>query len=159
MQTKPFRLWRTAKLLAPALLLTILAASVQADRVIYQTGFESPTFSTGTINGQDSWQAAGGNSSDFIQTAVVETGSQGLEVNTALTTGGDTGATRSITYDSATAPDKFIHVAIDCLLSSTGTPSCWNVIRPELKIGKRRLRRVSASTARAVAQGLPFHGP
>jgi hypothetical protein len=56
-------------------LLVVLAKTAQASIILYETGFESPTFATGPITGQDGWSAGG-----TIQTSVVSSGNQALRV-------------------------------------------------------------------------------
>jgi hypothetical protein len=90
--------------------------------VLYATGFEPPTFTTGPVNGQDGWaQDIGPASAITIQTAVVESGSQALELNPA----GQPDFTRvfkQTTYDTA-APgaDKYVLASTDFYLSGEGT--------------------------------------
>src|SRR5277367_583867 len=106
-----------------------LCCIAQANTTIYSTGFEPPTYTVGTIFGQDSWGTSGGNAADLIQTGNVKSGTQAFEVNTALTTGGLTGGIRSVAFDSTSATDKFLHVSDDAYLSSTGSASFWSVLQ------------------------------
>jgi hypothetical protein len=66
--------------------------SGQTAGVIYQTGFEAPPFSPGTINGQDSWFINGASSSTVIETTTVETGVQAVGITPFGATGGVVGA-------------------------------------------------------------------
>jgi hypothetical protein len=52
--------------------LLVVAGAARAD-TLYQTGFESPTFAAGAINGQDGWSGNG-----MIQAGTVKSGSQAL---------------------------------------------------------------------------------
>jgi len=67
--------------LSRRLLGTLAAATLSAGAaVVYDSnGFESPTFSTGNLNGQDSWGVNYTSSAVQVQTAVVRSGSQAVE--------------------------------------------------------------------------------
>src|SRR5271170_1905040 len=103
--------------------------AARANTTLFSTGFEPPTYTVGTIAGQDSWGTSGGNAANQIQTGTVKSGTQAFGVNTALTTGGLTGGIRSVAFDSTTATDKFLHVSDDAYLSSTGSASFWSVLQ------------------------------
>src|SRR6266850_349247 len=72
-----------------------LPAPVNAT-VLYATGFESPTFVTGPIAGQDGWGVFGPSAASQVQTGFVASGTQALGVLPALAGGGQTGAFRSL---------------------------------------------------------------
>jgi hypothetical protein len=93
--------------------------------VVYQTGFESPTFSPSTINGQDGWFINGAPSQTVTETAVVKSGLQAVGITPAGATSGVVGAVRSTSYDAA---NQILTFGIDALLSGAGTPSFWTAI-------------------------------
>jgi uncharacterized protein (TIGR03437 family) len=93
--------------------------------IIYQTGFEPPTFSPGSINGQDSWTVNGAPSSTVIETAKVETGGQAIAITPSGATSGIVGPLR---YTSYSAANQTLTFAIDANSSTTGTPSFWTVL-------------------------------
>jgi hypothetical protein len=97
---------------------------LKSDVIIYQTGFEPPTFSPGTINGQDSWFTVGAASSSVIETTVVKTGAQGVGITPLGATSFLVGAGRGASYNAA---DQTLTFGIDADFSATGTPSFWTV--------------------------------
>lgn len=64
------------------------AASIASPTVIYQTGFESPTYTVGNLTGQDGW-AQFGNGLNTVQTGLVATGLQAALVDGRLASGQD----------------------------------------------------------------------
>lgn len=62
-------------LMIPAAAALLLTAPIAA-QTIYETGFESPQFSAGALNGQDSWSATPTNSATVINGADAQAGSQ-----------------------------------------------------------------------------------
>jgi hypothetical protein len=101
-----------------------ISASAQGTP-IYQTGFEPPIFSPGTINGQDGWFAFGVPSSTVIETTTVETGVQAVGITPFGATFGVVGAGRSASYNAA---DQILTFSIGADFSATGTPSFWTVL-------------------------------
>jgi hypothetical protein len=72
------------KVLLSALALSAVAASQAV--VLYSTGFEAPTFSTGNVGGQDGWAVDSGSATRFaVNTALPKTGSQALRANGGAT--------------------------------------------------------------------------
>lgn len=53
-----------------------LAAAASAQAATYSTDFESPTFSTGSINGQDGWTVANPNFNQAVSTGDAHSGTQ-----------------------------------------------------------------------------------
>ena len=67
----------------------VLAAAAQAD-VLYSTDFESPTFSLGTINGQDNWVVGNGDGTSTDGMIIDDgTGNQVLQVTASTGGWGD----------------------------------------------------------------------
>ena len=64
---------RLAQRLSAGVLCLSLAAGAAGALTMYETGFESPTFSTGSINGQDGWTGSAN-----IQSSVAYEGSQAV---------------------------------------------------------------------------------
>ena len=98
-------------------------ARVHAD-VIYQTGFENPPFSVGALAGQDGWSVFSGGGTPgavTVQTAVVNSGSQAVEVNTAMASG-QTGPYR---IDQSPASDTIVTMQADVLLTSNSAETAW----------------------------------
>jgi hypothetical protein len=63
--------------------------------MIYSTGFEPPTYTVGTVAGQDSWQVVGPTNLTAVQTSVVKTGAQALGINSSGGVSGE-GAFRDV---------------------------------------------------------------
>ncbi len=76
--------WLPGLLVAAGVGLT--AGTSEAIVLVDSAGFESPTFTTGTLDGQQQWLNAGsGGSTAVVQSSVVKSGSQALQVDrTAL---------------------------------------------------------------------------
>jgi hypothetical protein len=109
----------------PAFAMTGVQSASSNPATIYQTGFEPPTFSPGTINGQDSWSAFVAPASPVIETAIVKTGLQAVGITPVPSTTGVLGAGRSAAYNAAS---QILTFSIDANLSATGTPSFWTVL-------------------------------
>jgi hypothetical protein len=120
-----FSLSRTFPILVLA---CVLGAGAHAD-VLYQTGFEPPTFTAGQLlSGNDGWLIRIGSASNIVvESATVATGSQAVQFmasGAAL----QTRITRPFTYVAAQSVDKGVAISEDVLWSSGGTPSIWNSI-------------------------------
>jgi uncharacterized protein (TIGR03437 family) len=92
---------------------------------IYQTGFEQPKFSQGTINGQDGWFVNGTAGQSAIETTAVETGAQAVEVMPQSANSGEVGPQRDVSYD---ATNQILTFGIDAYLSNSGAQSSWTVL-------------------------------
>ncbi len=92
---------------------------------IYQTGFEPPTFSPGTLNGQGGWAAIGSTSSTVVETSMVESGTQAVEVLPSASSGD--GGLLSAPFGTALA-GQIVDFSIDADFSATGTPSFWTAL-------------------------------
>jgi hypothetical protein len=82
---------RHAQLWLSSIAMTTLLASAGAQPVVvYNTSFESPVFSPGSINFQDNWaNGSGGGATQSISIASARTGSQSLFWNNTSTSGTD----------------------------------------------------------------------
>ena len=92
--------------------------------VIYQTGFENPPFTVGPLAGQDGWNVFSGGGTPnavTVQTAVVFSGSQAVEVNTAQASG-QTGPFR---FDQSSASDTIVTMQAEVLLTSSSIQTAW----------------------------------
>jgi hypothetical protein len=69
-----------------ALLITAAVASVlpAAADTLYATGFETPTFTTGPIAGQNGWAVFGASGAAQVESGVAQSGSQAVEVIPSL---------------------------------------------------------------------------
>ena len=90
-----------------------------AGTVLYTTGFESPTFTTGTISGQNGWAVFGTSSAAQVESGVAQSGSQAVEILPSLATG-QTGPY----YALSTAASE-VELSAYIYLASSSTQSAW----------------------------------
>jgi len=104
-----------------AMILSLAAGcvlTVRAD-VLYTTGFESPTFTTGPVSGQNGWSVFGTSSAVQVEDFFAESGSQAVDVIPSLASG-QTGPYYGL---STTAPE--IELSADIYLASSSAQSAW----------------------------------
>jgi hypothetical protein len=92
--------------------------------VIYQTGFENPPFTVGPLAGQDSWMVFSGGGTPgavTVQSAVVYSGSQAVEIDTSAASG-QTGPYR---YDVSPPSDQIVTMQSEVMLTSSSVQSAW----------------------------------
>ncbi len=87
--------------------------------VLYSTGFEAPTFTTGPIAGQDSWATYGTSSAVQVEGTVAKTGTQAVEVIPSLATG------QSGPYRTTQTTGPFVDLSADIYLASSSTETSW----------------------------------
>ena len=88
--------------------------------VLYSTGFESPTFTTGPIAGQNGWAVFPGPTSAVqVESGVAESGSQAVEIIPSLAVG-QTGPNYAITD-----ADSVVELSAYIFLASSSTQSGW----------------------------------
>jgi hypothetical protein len=88
-----------------AVALLSIGGAARADYVLYQTGFEAPTYTAGSLNGQDGWSDSGGTQ---VETSTVFAGSQALSVGLSSTDN----PTHGLAYDSTTNPAAIVKLQI-----------------------------------------------
>ena len=115
---------RVAVLVLAALALLFGGRGVARAGVIYQTGFEPPTYSLGTLNGKDGWSTS---SNADVQNSTVLSGTQAAGFNATTVSGQDLAA-HAISYSSLNNPDSLVRIQEAFFLSAAGTPSNWDVI-------------------------------
>src|ERR1022692_5284225 len=93
---------------------------------LYQTGFEPPTFTVGTLSGQDSWGVSGSSALTVVESAVVKSGAQAVGITPSFS--GLDGALRGASYNIATNSQKLLTFSIDAFYTATGSPSFWTAI-------------------------------
>lgn len=137
------------------LCLAVLAMSPMVSaEVIYETSFESPTFSEGRLEGQAGWKQGGGAGTTnttlwaTIQSARVASGSQALRI--AKPEGGAYTAMYPLTTDASAYPGQVLVISADVYLASSITQSLWLPIAVALQD--------SASGGRAAIHVLPKDG-
>jgi hypothetical protein len=118
----------TSNIATTVAILTLLASATPkavAD-VIYQTGFEPPTFSVGTLNGQNGWSVSGASTSQtVVETSVVRNGLQAVGITPSGANGVVVGAVRYVSYNAA---NQILTFGNDAFLSATGTKNFWTAI-------------------------------
>jgi hypothetical protein len=86
---------------------------------LYSTGFESPTFTTGEIAGQNGWAVFGPSAAAQVESGVAESGSQAVEVLPSLASG-QTGP-----YYSLSTSATEIEMSAYIYLASSSNQSIW----------------------------------
>jgi MYXO-CTERM domain-containing protein len=102
--------------------LAALAVPARATSV-YQTGFESPTFAVGGLNGQDGWLAP---AAATVQTSTVFAGAQAATFD-ANGVAGQSLAARFVAYDSAGNPEQRVDIRGEFFISAAGAGTNWDV--------------------------------
>ncbi len=87
--------------------------------VLYSTGFESPTFTTGLIAGQNGWAVFGTSGAAQVESGIAESGSQAVEVIPSLAAG-QTGPY----YAISTAASE-VEMSAYIYLASSSDQSAW----------------------------------
>jgi hypothetical protein len=87
--------------------------------VLYSTGFESPTFTTGPIATQDGWAVFGTSSAAQVESGVAESGSQAVEVLPSLA------ASQTGPYYALSTSATEIELSAYIFLASSSTQSEW----------------------------------
>jgi hypothetical protein len=106
--------------LLPVLLLGLAGAAARpayADLVLYSTGFESPTFTTGAIAGQDGWATFGPGIST-VENNFAKTGSQAVFID-----GGT--ATQSGPYHADATTGPLVDLSADIAIFTSSTQTGW----------------------------------
>jgi hypothetical protein len=131
--------------------LVLAAAPLQAS-VIYATGFESPAFSLGGINGQDGWSTFNTPAASTVQNTVAASGTQALRVDGTPT--GQHGAY----YSTGTGATSLL-LSADILLSSASDQSGWQFagLGPGLA-GFVGGFDITGTTIQAITAGFPVIG-
>lgn len=127
--------------------------------IIYQTGFESPTFTVGPLAGQDGWNVFSGGGTPnavTVETAVADSGSQAVEVNTVLASG-QTGPYR---YDPTSPSDTIVTMQADVMLTSSSVQTSWQFagITPALQF-MGGFNVLSDGTLQIITSGFPATAP
>jgi len=111
---------RFEKAVLPALFLAVMAAvaiPAHADVVLYSTGFEAPTFTTGALAGQNGW-AQFGPSTATVENFFAKTGSQAVFVD------GST-ATQAGPYHQDPSAGPLVDLSADIAIFTSSTQSTW----------------------------------
>jgi hypothetical protein len=108
-------------------LLALLSAPQAAAVLLYQTGFESPTFVTGQlVAGQDGWSSRFNSPTGFIGNTAPKSGSQNLDMrfDRLSDRGGglfDDASRRIFDYDAIANGTPIVRLSVDALLSGPKT--------------------------------------
>ena len=97
-----------------------LVGTSQAEAtVLYQTGFENPPFTPGTIAGQDGWNVFGPSAGSFVENTFAFAGSQAVEVNPALFPG------QSGPFKEVDTSSPIVEQSAEILLKSSTKETSW----------------------------------
>ena len=99
------------------LFLAVLISATASAGTIYQTGFESPTYLLGGLNGQSGWTIS---TVPIIETSIVHSGLQAVQFD-ASGLGGPSIAFRPLSYNSLIDPNQLVVAQSQVELSTTGT--------------------------------------
>ncbi len=127
--------------------------------IIYQTGFENPPFTVGALAGQDSWNVFSAGSTPgavTIESGFAKSGSQAMEINTAMASG-QTGGYR---LDPSSAGDTIVQMQADVYLASSTVESGWQfaALTPSLTfIGGFNV--LIDGTLQLITSGFPITAP
>jgi len=100
-----------------AALLVLASRAAYADTILYSTGFESPTFTTGSISGQNGWSVYGPGISS-VENSFADSGSQALFVD-----GG--AASQSGPYYAISSSGPLLDVSAEIAIFSSSTETEW----------------------------------
>jgi hypothetical protein len=130
-----------------------LAATPLHAGVIYATGFESPAFSVGTIQGQDGWSTFNSPAASTVQNTVAAAGTQAVRVD------GSVGGQHGAYYSTGTAAASLL-LSADLLLSSASSQSAWQfaAIGPGLVGFAGGFNIINGTTIQAITAGFPVIG-
>ena len=110
---------------AAATVALIFAAPSVFAANIYSTGFEPPTYATGSLIGQDGWQSTHGPTAASVETSVVHSGTQAVQffanTNTAA---GQTDLGHPGSFD---ATNEIVTVNTSFRISSSTSESQWAI--------------------------------
>src|SRR5271155_2545438 len=100
-----------------ALAMVAMAAPAWADTVLYSTSFESPTFTTGALAGQDGWSGFGPSGAS-VESFFADSGSQAVVLD-----GG--AASQSGPYYATTTTGPLVDLSADLAIFASSTQSEW----------------------------------
>jgi hypothetical protein len=116
------RMIRSAIIIFSFGVLPLLATSAQASS-IYQSGFESPTYTVGGLDGQDGWSAF---ANATVQTSTVFAGTQAASIE-ANGLSGQYVAAHALTYNSVANPDAQVDITGEFFISTAGSGTNWDI--------------------------------
>jgi hypothetical protein len=98
----------------------------RADTVIYQTGFEAPTYAIANLNGQDGWSVPA--LPAVVQHSPAVVGTQTAAFSAAGLPGAAFAA-HALAYSSVSNAEPFVRVKADFFVGGAGTPTIdWTVL-------------------------------
>ena len=115
------------RLLKVALLLCPLAC-IQADELVFQTGFESPTYTTGALSGQGGWSGSVG----VVENTFAFAGSQAVIFSGA--TSGQPLDRHSLSYNSLTDPNFVVDVSVEAYITGH-SGEVWEALAVDANTG------------------------
>jgi uncharacterized protein (TIGR03437 family) len=108
----------------PLLLGTLWVCCAADAQVLFQTGFEPPTYLPGPLSGRDGWSSP---ANGTVQAQTVSTGSQAVQFDPAGLTG-QSGFNHGISYSSTNNLSTLVKIQVDFQVSVAGNQSDWEGI-------------------------------
>ncbi len=107
------------------LCVSVLAFSICASAGnVYQTGFESPAYTTGTLNGQNGWFNS---TIPVVETAVVHSGSQAVGFDASKDPGGQNAVVTPLSFTASPA-NPVVTVQVDAYFTQPASGNTfWDV--------------------------------
>lgn len=106
------------------------ALPARAQQTIYSSGFESPTYHTGSLYVQDGWVEANSISPNkvTVQNSIARSGTQALQIDAAGIPAGQENAKRDFGYDPLGSGTPVVTLSFDMYLTSAGTQAAgWTM--------------------------------
>jgi hypothetical protein len=100
----------------------LLTPALNAE-TLFSTGFEPPSYTLGTLNGQNGWTNS---STPVVENTVAFAGSQAVAFDSTGVTGQNL-ALHPLTYNSATDPNQIVVFDAEFMQSPTGNNPTWDV--------------------------------
>lgn len=97
-----------------------LHAAAHADVVLFETGFEAPTYGSGTLSGQGGWTAVGAAGQPVVQSDVAHSGAQAVRID-AVAAPGQFFSRQALNYSSIGNANQIVRFEVDGRLSSDAT--------------------------------------
>ncbi len=94
-----------------------------ADTILFETGFEPPSYSQGALLGQNGWVRS---ADPFVQQATKFSGLQAVQLN-ATGLAGQSASRHAISYLATNNPESIVRLSSQVLISSSAVQSRWTI--------------------------------
>lgn len=145
-------LFTRAAFIASVILISGSASPVAHASVIYSATFEAPTFSTGSIAGQDGWSVFG-TGNPIVESGFASTGSQAVFLD-----GDETSQSGPYHVDATTGPIVDLSADIAVFTSSTQTEWQFGAVDPSLTQFLGGIDILPDGNYEAITAGFPVIG-